>query len=549
LSSKINNGNPESMKVKLIAGISIVVLAVSCSGEVKPTDASKEPAASQVKSENDKKQDPNTMAGGGLDNKPENEAPLAVPLAYFGDLGLKRLSRPMELAPEKKRSVVLLVIDALSAQRLGVYGNKRPTSPEIDKLAQGGLLMNNHVSNSSWTRPSFTTIITGLTKAEHGVELSGKGIDMEVTTVAERFRAAGYRTAGFVGNPLTRHIWGFGQGFQTYVDTKELDKAFPPDAWLVDRAIKWLEKNEEDPFFLMIFLTAPHAPYRPPARHRQFLKEYPGGKVIEYPFREYEKPLPTDDHERMVAAYDDEISYSDAQVGRLVEFLKEKQRLKNTAFVITADHGEVFGDHDCYTHAYHMWEPNLRVPLIIYSPDFKSRGVYDDRPSTHVDIVPTLLALAGLKGDERLSGVPITRAVEAGRVLFSQYNAHGIQRQAIRKGRFKLVHHHKVEQRALGKLNELHQNLPHADPQKLKSLATEGERFELFDLEADPEEMKNLFDELQGSPETIELMTALRPHLGENPAAPARLSDETIKALQNAGYLAPSTPDKNAKKK
>ncbi len=468
------------------------------------------------------------------------DPPLEAPGAYFEALSSKRNSRPSHSAPVKRGSVLLVVIDALNARHLSAYGYLRRTSPHIDRLAEGGWLMSNHVSNSSWTRPSFSTLITGLTKKEHGVELKNSVIDMGITTIAERFRLAGYKTAGFVGNPLVREIWGFGQGFQRYEDTASLRKMFPPDRVLADKAIDWLKTVGDDPFYLMIFFTSPHAPYRPLDKH--FLRKAPAGSVIEYPFREYKEPLPKADHERIVAAYDDEVRYADRQLGRVLKALDELGRREDTAIIITADHGEAMGDHNCYAHTYHMWDSVLRVPLIVNSKALRTTGIHDDRPSTHIDLAPTLFDLAGVDyPPDKYQGVSLL-APEPNppegrdRIQFSQYNAHGIQRQAIRRDCWKLIHHHKVDPRDLDHLNSLGRNIPRADPRDLPSLATDGERYELYDLCKDPGELENRISAPEIEKERGGLMAALLPmfETGEDDQG---LSPEMIEALENAGYI------------
>lgn len=469
--------------------------------------------------------------------------PLEAPLRYFGNRDLKRVTEPLPFAAQEGGSVVLIVMDATNARHLSAYGYGRETSPNIDALAKQGLLLTNHVSNSSWTRPSFTTIITGLPKAEHQVELSGKKLEMEITTLAERFRTAGYRTAGFVGNPLVREVWGFGQGFQTYKDTISFDKAFPPDRVLADRAVDWLQRIGDEPFYLMVFFTSPHVPYRPPRPYRKFMEGLPKARLWEYPYQEYLKPLPKEEHDLLVAAYDGDVAYGDASVGRIIDYLKESGKMGRTTVAITADHGEVFGHHNCYVHAWHMWEPALRVPFVLASPGLKEKGVYDDRPYTHVDIAPTLLRAAGLEvPKDELKGISILDQLAdpnegRNRIRFSQYNAHGIRRQAIRDERYKLVHHHLVNDKDLERLHSLHPRIPSPDPKELPTLARDKERYELYDLIEDADERTDLFASKQHIEEVKRLRKALEPHIDEPPDDNTALSPETLQALKNAGYI------------
>jgi arylsulfatase A-like enzyme len=486
--------------------------------------------------------EPSLPAKGSESKSPPRTAPRTAGAAYFDNVQRPALKGSLQL--EKKRnSILLIVADALNAKHLSAYGYHRKTSPNIDSLAKEGILFTNHVSNSSWTRPSYTTIITGLTKAEHGVELRGGWrLEPHITTLAERFRSAGYRRAGYTGNPLVRKSWGFDQGYEVYEGPTTLGlKAFPRDKVFVNLALDWLKAVGKKPFFLSLFLTSSHPPYRPPQQPRTFLNQVAEGPIIEHPFKEYPKPLPKGDHDRIVAAYDDEIAYMDSQIGRLLDYLKQSGRARDTTVIFTADHGEMLGEHNCYLHAYHMWEGTLRVPLIITSPNLKAEGVIDETPFTHVDLAPTIMALANVPyKPDALNGLSIVR--EAGlkhhrnRVRFSQYNAHGVRRQAIRKAGLKLVHHHKVSPRAAKDLDELHPGVAQANPKNLPSLAWDKERYELYNIIDDPREKNDLFETRKNDEAVQELMAHISTRIGGN--APAgEINPELLKALQAAGYI------------
>lgn len=518
----------------------LALLLISCSSSSPQKDAPEKDTglAKDTTTEAD------TAPEEAAEKEPEGPGPLKAPAAYFGDLGFDRLDEAVEVAARKKDSIILLVADTMNARHLSVYGYERPTSENIDALARDGVLYTNYISNSSWTRPSMTTIMTGLPKKDHKVELNGPPVVASIETLAERFRKEGYVTYGISGNPLIRERWGYDQGFRYWHDVKSLGtKGFPPDQVLMRPVIKWLETVEDEPFFLMMFLTAPHPPYRPLPEWRKFLKTVPRGEINEHPFKEYREPLPEDEHDRIVAAYDDEVRYMDHLIGDLVATLKERGRAGNTSIMFTADHGEMFGQHNCYLHSYHMYEQTLHLPMIIHSPRVPVKKVYDDRPFTHIDIAPTLMDLAGLQVPKDLPGKSMIAAMadpdgHRERILFSQYNAHGVRREAVRNARHKLVHHHKVEARAAHALNELHPSLDNRpDPRNLPSLAWDEEKWKYFDLVEDPEESEDVYAEHKDSAEVKELVAAIEEHADIEVEKTAELSEELLEALEAAGYI------------
>ncbi|HUT77021.1 MAG TPA: sulfatase [Polyangia bacterium] len=477
---------------------------------------------------------------------PPEITPMPVPLARYGETGQLRITASVEVGAPVDGSAVLIVIDAFNAGHMSSYGYERRTTPRIDSLAGEGIRFTNWVSNSSWTRPSFTTMITGWPKRLHGVELGGARIGRSHTTIAQIYRKAGFRTAAFMGNPLLKGSFGFEQGFEVYEDTAD-HGAFPRARVLVDKALQWLKRVGDRPFFLLVFFTDPHTPYRPPEDFRGFLAEAGATSNIEYPLREYEAPPPEAERRAIVAAYDGEVAYADSQVGRLLDGLEALGLRGRTTIAVTADHGEIFGEHDCYLHSYHMCEPVLRVPFVLASPSIPVRGAVEDRPYTHLDLLPTLTGLSGIEPPAGLVGRSYARDLRdpgsnRGRWIFSQYNAHGVRRQAIRLGRWKLIHHNAVDpgrfRRSMMRQKEI-TDVPRADPLKLPSVAFDAERFELFDLVDDIGELKNLYPAKQGEPFVADMKEQILKRCSnppKNQPAP-ELSPETLEALRAAGYI------------
>jgi arylsulfatase A-like enzyme len=185
------------------------------------------------------------------------------------------------------------------------------------------------------------------------------------------------------------------------------------------------------------------------------------------------------------------------------------------------------------------------VPFVLSSPSLPGGGIYDDRPFSHLDVIPTLLDLAGIDPDPELPGESIAAALkepgaERERVLFSQHNAHEVRREAIRKGRYKLVHHHTVDRRDAGRLNDLHPYRPEPDPEDLPTVAWDEERYELYDMVADPGELVNLFEARKTEPATAELIAGLTERLEGDDEVSIEVDEDLRAALVALGYYAPA---------
>jgi arylsulfatase A-like enzyme len=313
---------------------------------------------------------------------------------------------------------------------------------------------------------------------------------------------------------------------------------------LARHVVRWLEAQQDRPFFALVFFTAPHSPYDPPRGYRRFFDGLPRGKVVSRPRREYRRGMREGDRAWTVAAYDGDLLYADAQVGKLIEALRASGQLERTHVIVTADHGEVFGEHGCFQHGYHMWDPVLRVPFVLSSPALPGGGLYDDRPFSHLDVLPTLLDLAGLDPDPALPGESIVEALadpraNRERALLGQYNAHGIRRQAIRQGRWKLVHHHAVDRADAARLNTFNPSRAAPDPADLPTVSWDTERYELFDMLADPGELSDRYAARRSAPETVALIGELTEQLAGDDDSSIELDEELLRTLRRLGYLAP----------
>ncbi|MEO6239436.1 MAG: sulfatase-like hydrolase/transferase [Vicinamibacterales bacterium] len=267
------------------------------------------------------------------------------------------------------RSVLLVTIDTLRADHVGAYGHAAAHTPTIDRLAAGGTRYTRAYATAPITLTSHASLLTGRYPPGHGARHNGIRLDLKTPTLAEAFSRAGFDTAAFVAAfPLDRRF-GLIKGFRTYGDVMPRDSAGRPanerpGQAVVDEAIGWLSTRRAQRFFLWVHLFEPHSPYGTPAT---------GARTA-------------------IERYDDDIAEADRQVGRLLEALRETRA--QTVVVLTADHGEAFGEHGEISHSLFTYDTTLRVPLILAGPDVGTAVVSD--AVSLVDVAPTIAALAGL---------------------------------------------------------------------------------------------------------------------------------------------------------
>ena len=269
--------------------------------------------------------------------------------------------RTPDLAPVNgprftQANVVVISVDTLRRDHLAPYGAAFETAA-ASRLAREGVVFEHAVSQVPLTLPSHASLFTGLYPAHHAVRDNGGFVlGNESTTLAERFMAAGYKTAGFVSAYVLHSSWGIGQGHETYDDffdyagleSRSLTDVERPAAPVVDAALAWLRqpRRGEHPFYLWVHIFDPHLPYAPP--------------------EEYRRKAPT--------PYAGEVMYADAQVARLLDALDTMGVRRNTIVVYLSDHGESLGEHGEPTHGIFLYGATLDVPLIIAPPPGGSLG-------------------------------------------------------------------------------------------------------------------------------------------------------------------------------
>ena len=321
-------------------------------------------------------------------------------------------------------NIVLIVLDTTRADHFSSYGYFRNTTPEADEFSRHGVLFENAISASSWTLPAMASIFTSLLPHQHGA-----GSDFVLgngpRTLAELLGVGGYETAGFNANP---HFGvapcGLARGFETYIDSTttlgySLDATrighdfIEPysEAWfqrgrfnqfnareLNQQVYRWFDHRSDRPFFLFVQYNDAHDPYEVPSPYdhlygqmsRETKHQLQEAKLGRFDF-------PADQRKSLTAAYDNALRYTDSQVGELLRFLEHSPQWSNTYVIITADHGEAFGEHHTYSHGWDLYREVLHVPLIVVGPGIPAGGRIGDIARTR-QIFATALEFAGAKG-------------------------------------------------------------------------------------------------------------------------------------------------------
>ncbi len=321
---------------------------------------------------------------------------------------------PDRSAPLEGYDVLLVVVDALRADHLGSHAYPRDTSPFIDSLAEQGIVFESAFSNSSYTRESVASLLTGKLPSRGGAVGWVAQPDRAAPCLGEIFRRAGYRT-GFFSNTSQLALQGFTRGFEEF--------QFPTRSWklsgegdkLSTRALGFARRAGDRPLFLYLHYLDPHAPYDPRPRFRQRLSPAP----VAAPLALYDDVVPGIEElvdagfgpgeprfEDLVARYDAEIASTDASLETLLRGLEALGR-ERTLVVLTADHGEEFLEHGFVDHAWTLYEESIRVPLIFWAAGALEPARVEQRVSL-VDVFPTLLALLGVQTpDGSFDGAPL----------------------------------------------------------------------------------------------------------------------------------------------
>jgi len=414
-------------------------------------------------------------------------------------------------------NVLLISIDALRADHLSCYGYDRHTSPVLDNLAARGTRFSKAFANTHGTPPSHTTLLSSIYQESHRVGIdstsaTGWSIPNGIQMVQEIFAGAGWHTVAVTGGGHMSAGFGFSRGFDEYIDI----------ARGVDQGIEILLEHVRGPVvagwpvFAFFHTYEVHSPYHPPRGFRRLFGEHAGtvkasSEALLKIQKEASSVLTREDFAYLEALYDGEIRYTDEVLGKLLASLESLGFLDNAIVVVTADHGEEFGEHGGVLHGGTLFEELLHVPLIIGGAGI-NRGIVDPSLVSLVDIAPTLLSLTGLEIPDEMEGRSVLDRPPSekwqNQRVFAQY---GDQLYCVRTPRWKLIQR------------------------------TSNQKVKLFDLHRDPGEHRNLSAQRPNLSAALlaelEDWRAHRPQLDLGSCREVELTEEMVEELRALGYV------------
>ena len=435
-------------------------------------------------------------------------------------------------------NVLFIVVDTLRADHLPAYGYDGVSTPSLDRFAEDAIRFDQDFSNSTWTRPSFSSILTGRLASSHGVMAKSDALPDAVTTLPEALKPAGYTTGGYVTNFNLAPYFNFQQGFDEYVylepefvlgaddasaklllmqfirqrieavraaEGDVLPGTAYQDAATLNRSLLgWLDRQSSTPWFLFVGYMDPHDPY--------FAHPYDGSG---YARAAHQHP-DASEAAALTKLYDGEITYWDEEFGKLLDALHERGLYDDLTIIVTADHGEELLDHGGFWHGTTLYDEQVHVPLFIKLPQSRRGGTVVRHWVQSIDLMPTVLSLVKAPVPEAVQGGDLFTGTD---VIFAEESHEGNVLESVRQ--LEGTDEHKLITANPG------------NPRGLKPI-------ELYRVDLDPGEKNNL---AASSPDQVRLsMKALleqrsRARKGAVAADSVALDKDVAARLEALGYI------------
>jgi len=350
---------------------------------------------------------------------------------------------------KQNKNLIFITIDALRADHLGCYGYPRDTTPNIDKLAEKGIIFKYAFSHWPKTTPSMAIVFTGTYGYRNGIMGVARGQYFEERnlTLTEILKENGYQTAAIQTNAVMAQEANFHQGFDSYIETWKLKHLKQTDEFsqslnpsiakgVTLLAMDWLKKNhKKGKFFLWLHYIDPHASYMPPFPfntkfvgdkyynfdNRLSLSEHWGQHYDYIAKRHWSRTGGNNVIDYYISQYDGEIAYCDFCLERLFNLLEKLGLFDNTIIIISADHGESLGEHGYYFEHEGIHNNCFRVPLIWLIPPHKTKKKIVEYPVGLINIMPTILELLNIKITKDIQGKSLLPVINREKDYISKY--------------------------------------------------------------------------------------------------------------------------------
>jgi arylsulfatase A-like enzyme len=414
-------------------------------------------------------------------------------------------------------NIILITIDSLRSDHLGCYGYKRNTSPNIDKLVEEGVMFTQAISQASWTPQSLTSLLTATYPSTHKIYDFGSVLYEELITLPGILKKKRYTTVA-VSAGLIKRFPGFEREFDNFFD---MDEKIGDS---IENLIRWIGHFKHKKFFAWVHFFSAHSPYKPPYPFNEMFKEKSNKTSKHIPIGNGKEPniIPNwvaidriTDVNYYISQYDGAIAYTDFYIGKLLDKLKILGLDKDTLIILTSDHGESIGEHDYYFQHGFLYDQLLKAPLIIKGPGI-TKGKVINKQVKLIDIMPTILAFLKIKVNNKIEGVDLLPLIyddnnyTGNEYVFSEtFDCDKLNLKSIRTPEWKLIYNIGLD------------------------------KYELYNLKIDPEEITNLVD--IDKEKFIFLKTKLEKWMNRpkpNIIPPTKPLDENTKRnLRYLGYL------------
>lgn len=415
-------------------------------------------------------------------------------------------------------SIILITLDTTRADRMGFLGSERGLTPNLDVLAKQSVVFAKAYAQVPLTTPSHAALLTGTYPQYSHLEDLGAPLRPEVPYLPDLLHKHGYHTAAFMGAYILDPAGaapGFERGFDVY-DANFHQRKPGEDRYksverraeeVANRALGWLSRHQQRPFFIWLHFYDAHDPYDPPE-----------------PFKAHYASAP----------YDGEIAYTDSIVGSLVEVLRKHGLYQNSVIAIAADHGEAFGEHGEERHGMFLYDETIHVPLLLKLPAGRLGGKRVDERVALAEVAPTLLEAAGIPVPPKMQAKSLFRLID------------GVESAADDKG--------KASERPIySETNYAHRAFGWSELRSWRTgkyLYVQAPKRELYDQSSDPDSAKNLAPVSKAVADTLESQLAdFQQKTSSARTEPTKMDPTQVEKLRALGYLASDSAGTNSSEK